>query len=266
MSMSTDLLETLWIAGSPKRSPIVFLHEGLGSVSLWRDWPAKLCAATGRAGFLYSRLGYGQSARIHDVRGLGRLAPDYLQQEALQVLPQLLAQQFAAQGYDLQLQPPVLLGHSDGGSIALVYAAHFAVQACIVLAPHVLVEDLSVQAITLAKQAYEQGDLRAKLAKHHADVDCAFWQWNDVWLSPAFRSFDIRPDCARIKAPLLALQGLEDAYGSLVHLEEIAARAPQTLLRTLANCRHSPHKDQPQQCAQLVIDFLKEQVDVDTPR
>src|SRR3954463_2554046 len=155
------------------RSPIVFLHEGLGSVSMWRDWPREVCEATGRAGFVYSRRGYGKSESIADVRGAGRLEPDYMHREALDVLPMLLAQ--------LGVEAPVLLGHSDGGTIALIHAAHRPVRACVVMAPHVIVEDISVRAIEESRKAYEATELRSRLARYHDDVDVAFWQWNDIW-------------------------------------------------------------------------------------
>ncbi|RZJ03766.1 MAG: alpha/beta fold hydrolase, partial [Haliea sp.] len=180
-------------------APIVFLHEGLGSVAMWRDWPAQVCAATGRDGVVYSRRGYGRSDLVADARGAGQLRPDYLHREALEVLPRLLSA--------LGVARPVLLGHSDGGSIALVHAATHPVAACVVMAPHVIVEDISVAAITQARQAYQGGALRERLERYHAHVDGAFWQWNEIWLSAAFRSFDIRPECRRIAAPVLAVQG-----------------------------------------------------------
>lgn len=171
-------LETLCIPGPADRPTLVFLHEGLGSVALWRDWPARLCEQLGYPGLVYSRQGYGQSDPRVDVRGAGRLHPDYMHHEALQVLPALLRQTGIAR--------PVLVGHSDGGTIALLHAAHHPVQACVVMAPHVMVEDVSVRAIEAARQAYEHGPLRGRLAPFHADVDGAFWQWNDIWRARRF--------------------------------------------------------------------------------
>jgi pimeloyl-ACP methyl ester carboxylesterase len=227
--------------------PIVFLHEGLGSVAMWRDWPARVCEATGRAGIVYSRRGYGGSDPVPDVRGAGRLAPDYMHREALEVLPALLEQ--------LDLERPVLLGHSDGATIALLHACHFSAKACIVMAPHVIVEDVSVAAIAQAKEAYEHGDLRQRLSRYHADVDGAFWQWNDIWLDPAFRGFDIRSECRRIHAPVLAIQGEDDPYGTMRQVDEIV---PQGLFETekLAACGHSPHRDQPERTLQAIVRFL----------
>jgi pimeloyl-ACP methyl ester carboxylesterase len=227
-------------------APIVFLHEGLGSVSMWREWPRQVCEATGRAGFVYSRRGYGKSQSIPDVRGAGKLAPDYMHREALDVLPELLAQ--------LGVDEPVLLGHSDGGTISLIHAAHFCVRACIVMAPHIIVEDVSVAAIEDARDAYPS--LRDRLARYHDDVDAAFWQWNDIWLDPAFRDFDIRAECTRIVAPVLALQGKNDAYGTLRQIEDIHP-ASRIVREAIPDCGHSPHKDQPDVTRELVAKFLR---------
>jgi pimeloyl-ACP methyl ester carboxylesterase len=246
-------LEVRRIDGQAALAPIVFLHEGLGSVALWTqrglDWPEAVCAATGRAGVVYSRRGYGQSAPVSDVRGSGRLLPDYMHREAWEVLPALLQA--------LKISKSVLLGHSDGATIALLHASRHPVSACIAMAPHVLVEDIAVQAITEARAAYASGGLRERLARYHADVDVAFWQWNDVWLSEAFRRFDIREDCRRVTAPLLLIQGLDDEYGTLRQLDEIALAAPHARQLRLAACGHSPHRDQPGQTVEAIADFLK---------
>jgi len=228
-------------------APIIFLHEGLGSVAMWRDWPRQVCAAAGRPGFVYSRRGYGKSEGIPDVRGAGRLAPDYMHREALDVLPDLLAR--------IGVEYPILLGHSDGGTIALIHAAHFPVRACVVMAPHVIVEDVSVRSIEQAREAFTTSDLRSRLARYHDDVDTAFWQWNDIWLDPAFRSFDIRAECRRIHAPLLAIQGADDPYGTLRQIQEIVPQGP-IRREVIARCGHSPHKDQPEATQQLVVRFL----------
>ena len=252
-------LETLSIAAPADTDgpTLVFLHEGLGSVRMWRDWPSRLCAQLGCAGLVYSRQGYGQSDPVPDVRGpsgwvdgqrYGRLLPDYMHREAFEVLPALLQA--------LDIERPVLLGHSDGGTIALLHASRFEVRGCIVMAPHVMVEPMSLLAIQQARQAFEQGALRERLAPYHADVDCAFWQWNEVWLSPAFASFDIRADLPTIQAPLLAIQGVDDPYGTLAQIEDIAQAVPHTRLLTLPSCGHSPHRDQPQAVEHAVQDFM----------
>ena len=256
-------------AGLAKLDPLVFLHEGLGSVAMWRDWPAQLCEATGREGIVYSRRGYGQSDAVPDVRGnsavvqgqrTGRLLPGYMHEEAFRVLPSLLAA--------LGIDKPVLVGHSDGASIALLYASRFPVTACVVMAPHVLVEDVSIQSITQARLAFESGDLRARLARYHADVDGAFWQWNDIWLSQAFRSFDIRENCRSITAPLLAIQGREDPYGTLRQIEDLLVFTHEKGLRgntdkrrqlqIMEQCGHSPQRDQAGLTTQLIVNFLQE--------
>jgi pimeloyl-ACP methyl ester carboxylesterase len=230
-------VERITAPTSARRAPIVFLHEGLGSVAMWRDWPQRVCAATARAGIVYSRRGYGKSDPTPDVRGAGRLAPDYMHHEAFEVLPALL--------HALGVTAPVLLGHSDGGSIALLHASRFAVTGCVVMAPHVIVEDVSVASIEQARDAFVQGDLRGRLARYHDDVDGAFWQWNDIWLNDGFRAFDIRPDCRRITAPVLALQGEDDPYGTLRQVREIGPTAGPFSWRAIPACGHSPHRDQP---------------------
>jgi pimeloyl-ACP methyl ester carboxylesterase len=229
------------------RCPLVFLHEGLGSVSLWTqkglDWPAEVCAATGRAGVVYSRRGYGQSDAA-----LEACSPRYMHLEAWDVLPALLRK--------LQIDRPVLLGHSDGATIALLHASRHPVSGCIAMAPHVLVETVSIQSISKARDAFEATDLRERLARHHADPEGAFRRWNDIWLSPAFRSFDIRADCRRVSAPLLVIQGEDDEYGTMRQLDEIALAAPHAQQLRLARCGHSPHRDQPAATLQAVVDFL----------
>ena len=237
--------------------PLVFLHEGLGSVSMWRDWPTQLCEQLQLQGWVYSRQGYGQSAATKNVRGRpeivqgvrqGRLQADYMHHEALTVLPELLT--------ELGIHKPVLIGHSDGGTIALIHASHHPVTACIVMAPHVVVEDLSISAIEQAREAFTQGPLRERLAKFHADVDGAFWQWNDVWLSDEFRSFDIRQEIERITAPLLAIQGEDDAYGTMAQIDDIARHVTHAQRVKLAACGHSPHRDQPAQVNVAMAQFL----------
>ena len=262
-------LEVAHIPGPVDRAPLLFLHEGLGSVAMWpqrgRHWPAELCAATGRAGVLYSRRGYGQSDPIPQVRGPhrtdapasalwphGRHTPRYMHHEAEAVLPLLRSV--------LGLQQVVLVGHSDGATIALLHAASQPCDAVVVMAPHLFVEPMTLAAIKQACDAYSdtgaQG-LRAKLARFHADVDNAFWQWNDIWLDPAFASYDIAQECARIPCPVLAVQGVQDAYGTLAQLERLQRAAPQTQTLALDACGHSPHRDQPDALTTAMRDFLQ---------
>ena len=224
---------------------------------MWRDWPAQVCRATGRDAWVYSRRGYGQSDAVPDVRGAtsvingvrcGRLQPDYLHHEALTVLPALLER--------LGLSAPVLLGHSDGASIALIHASRLPVTACVVIAPHVMVEDVAIRSIRQARLAFETGDLRQRMARYQADVDGAFWQWNDAWLNPAFLDFDIRPECRRIVAPVLAIQGDQDPYGTLAQIDQIALPPSRLTRVVLKGCGHSPHREQPERITQWVAEFL----------
>lgn len=241
------------------RAPLVFLHEGLGSIGQWHDWPARLCAATGRAGWLYARQGYGRSSPVHDVRGparqhpdgsrSGRLQRDYLHREAQQVLPRLLTA--------LGIQRPVLVGHSDGATIALLHASTQRVSASVVMAPHLFVEPVTLAGLRQARQAWEHGSLRQRLARHHAHVDVAFWQWNEIWLDPAFHDYDIQDECRTIADPLLAIQGFDDAYGSMAQLDRLAQAAPHTERLKLASCGHLPHRDQPEAVTEAIVDFLK---------
>ena len=255
IDIDSTQLEVKQIDGSSLLAPLVFLHEGLGSVSLWTqrgvDWPAAVCEATGRAGLVYSRRGYGNSQPV--AAGRDVLKADYMHREAWEVLPALLQH---LQGGHTGYGKPVLIGHSDGATIALLYASRHPVTACIAMAPHVLVEDVAVKAITEAASAFKAPGLRERLARHHADVDGAFWQWNDVWLSQAFRSFDIRPECAGINAPLLLIQGEGDEYGTMRQLDEIALAAPHARQLRLAGCGHSPQRDQPQKTLEAIAGFL----------
>jgi pimeloyl-ACP methyl ester carboxylesterase len=197
-------IECRWVGGDVAAPLVVFLHEGLGSVSMWRDFPDRLRAAAGCRGFVYSRPGYGRSTP----RDAGeRWAPDFMHRQAFAVLPALLRALAIA-------TPPWLLGHSDGGSIALLHASRHPVAGCVVMAPHILVEPVSVTSIEKARRAYLEADLRQRLARHHDDPDSAFWGWNDIWLDPAFRSWTIQAEIAAISAPLLAIQGLDDEYGT----------------------------------------------------
>ena len=249
-------IEFAWVGVQDRARPlIVFLHEGLGSVSMWRDFPQRLCDAANCRGLVYSRPGYGRStARAADEAW----APDFMHRQAIELLPALLA----TLGINTQQQPPWLLGHSDGGSITLLHAARFArqVAGAIVMAPHILVEDLSISSIKLARQAYLDGDLpgglRSRLARHHDAPDSAFWGWNNAWLSPAFRTWNITQEIGSITCPLLAIQGLDDEYGTLEQINGIARRVPGTKLRALAGCGHSPHRDQPDAVITEITRFI----------
>ncbi len=207
---------------------------------MWKDFPARLSAALGCRGLVYSRPGYGRSTPR---RADEAWDPDFMHRQALEVLPALLA----ALGVDPAGDPPWLFGHSDGGSIALLYAAHRPdrVAGAIVLAPHIRVEDLSVTSIEQARTAYLETDLRSRLARYHDDPDSPFWGWNRIWLDPSFRQWSIEDEIGAIRCPLLAIQGLDDEYGTLAQIRGIARRVPQTELLELPSCGHSPHRDQP---------------------
>lgn len=245
-------LECRWIAPQRTDAPlIVFLHEGLGSVSMWKDLPMQVCEAAGGRGLVYSRYGYGRStARPRD----DAWPVDFMHREAHDVLPALLE----VLGVNARRDKPVLFGHSDGGSIALLYAARYpdAVAGVIAAAPHILVEDVSVTSIAAARKAYLESDLRARLGRHHQDVDSAFWGWNDIWLNPEFRGWNIEDDLSRIACPVLAIQGTGDEYGTLAQVRGIRRRAPQTELLEIPDCGHSPHRDQPATVIQAVARFV----------
>lgn len=246
-------IEHAWVNAERREAPlIVFLHEGLGSLAMWRDFPARLCEAAGCRGLVYSRPGYGRSTPRAASEAW---APDFMHRQALQVLPAFLQ----AVGVDAQTDKPWLFGHSDGGSIALLHAARWPtrVAGAIVLAPHILVEDVSIASITQAREAYRGTDLRMRLARHHDDPDSAFRGWNDIWLHPDFRAWNIERELAAITGPLLAVQGLDDEYGTLEQIRGIARRVPQTELLELPECGHSPHKDQPAALIAAVCQFMR---------
>ncbi|OYD78078.1 UNVERIFIED_ORG: pimeloyl-ACP methyl ester carboxylesterase [Burkholderia sp. CF145] len=247
-------IEYRWLNAHLADAPLaVFLHEGLGSVAMWKDWPQSVCDRLGMRGLVYSRPGYGRSTpRPHHVK----LPVDFMSAQARDILPASLdALDVSAE----ERKRMWVIGHSDGGSITLLYAAAFpdALAGAVVVAPHVFVEDISVASIAEAKTAYEQSDLRSKLARHHDDVDSAFYGWNDVWLSDAFRSWSIVDELECIRCPLLAVQGYDDHYGTMAQIDTIAQRAPHTQLAKLDNCGHSPHRDAPQALNDAIVDFIK---------
>lgn len=246
-------LEYQWIAPQRVRAPLlVFLHEGLGSVAMWRDFPQHLCDAAACRGLVYSRPGYGRSTpRAADEAW----DPDFMHRQAHEVLPALLE----TLGIDPATDRLWLFGHSDGGSIALLHAARYpqAVAGLIVLAPHVMVEDISVTSIEQARTAYQTTDLRTRLARYHDDPDSAFWGWNDIWLKPAFRHWSITAELDTIRCPVLAVQGHDDEYGTMEQIREIARCVPRAELLELSDCGHSPHRDQPDRLIAAVTDFIQ---------
>ena len=234
--------------GNPNtREPmLVFLHEGLGSLAMWKDFPSRCAQATGCGALVYSRYGYGNSDPLKESRGV-----DFMHDEALKTLPELLEK--------LRVEQPILFGHSDGGSIALMYAGSGRpVRGLILLAPHVFVEDISIRSIELAKRAYETTGLRDKLARYHVDPDSAFRGWNDIWLDPEFRGWNIEQYLPRITCPVLAIQGEDDEYGTMEQMERIASSVSRAEVLKLKDCGHSPHRDQPEAVIEAVTRFVRE--------
>jgi pimeloyl-ACP methyl ester carboxylesterase len=240
-------IEYRMIPGDAALVPLVLLHEGLGCVALWRDFPDQLAARLGARALVYSRFGYGQSAPLAGKRG-----PRFMHEEALDVLPALLDQ--------LGLERPLLVGHSDGASIALIHAAASGrpVAGLALMAPHVMVEPITVESITRIRDTYRTTDLRARLGKYHAHVDDAFLGWADTWLTPEFLSWSIEDLLPNVTAPLLLIQGRDDEYGTLDQLERIAAGAPGRAKRlVLDRCGHSPHRDQPAAVLDAIAEFAR---------
>ena len=221
-------IEGVELAGDRERPPLVLLHEGLGSVGLWRGFPEALRAATGLRVLAFSRFGHGRSERPPTPR-----TPAFFHEEALDVLPVLLAQHDARE--------PILVGHSDGGSIALIHASRHPTRGLVLLAPHVLVEERTVAAIRSTRKSYEDGELRERMARHHDDPDAAFWGWCRVWLDPAFRPWTLEAEAEQVTVPTLLIQGADDPYGSLDQLDRIQARVRGPARRVVLPGGHAPH-------------------------
>jgi len=240
-------LEVQRIAGATYSEPeLVFLHEGLGSISHWKDFPERVAVKTGCPVTVYSRYGCGNSDLLSEDRSVS-----YMHEEGLHVLPDLLAQ--------LHIEDPILIGHSDGASIALIHAgAHDRVRGLVLLAPHVFVEELSVASIAEAKSKFETTDLPEKLARHHRDAARTFWGWNRIWLHPDFRSWNIEEYLLRITCPILVIQGLDDQYGTMAQVQAIAQQAggPVEVL-PLAECKHSPQRDQADATLAAIARFVR---------
>lgn len=232
------------LPGRDDRAPLLFLHEGLGSVGLWRGFHGDVAVATGRRTVAYSRLGHGWSDAPPAKR-----TPAFMHEEAGSVVPALCTA--------LALERPALVGHSDGASIALLRAAAADVSALVVLAPHVLVEPIGLTGIEAARHEFDAGDLRERMARHHRDPDACFRNWNDVWLDPAFRDWDLRPEIARITCPVLAVQGSRDPYGTVVHVEAIRDTVRSDDVRLLVlDAGHAPHLEHRGQVLNAIVDRL----------
>ena len=231
--------------GGPERPTLVLLHEGLGSVAMWRDFPQRLAHATATRVVVYSRYGYGNSDPLRGARDVR-----YMHDEALVALPEFIDA--------LRIGRPILVGHSDGASIALIHAGTDVrpIRGVIAIAPHVLIEDISIESIAAARDAYTTTRMRKRLSRYHADVDGAFRGWNDIWLHPDFRAWNIEESLPTIRCPVLAIQGEDDEYGTMEQLARIAAAVDDVRLLKLADCRHSPHRDQAITLTNAIVRFV----------
>jgi pimeloyl-ACP methyl ester carboxylesterase len=235
-------LDSREIAGA--EPALVCLHEGLGSVGLWRDFPDRLAARTGRRALVYSRAGHGFSAVPDAPR-----TPRFMHDEALDVLPAVLA--------DVGIADPVLVGHSDGASIALIHAASHPVRALVLLAPHVFVEEVSVASIAEARDAFATTDLRERMGRHHRDAEATFRLWNDIWLAPEFRSWDITGVLPEITAPVLLIQGEHDQYGTLAQVEAVRDGVAGPAELVVLDARHAPHLEAPAATLGAAVEFVR---------
>jgi pimeloyl-ACP methyl ester carboxylesterase len=245
-------LSTLRIDPPPQqaqsgRPTILMLHEGLGSVEMWKHFPERLAARTRCEVVAYSRYGHGSSDRLTEKR-----AVEFMHHEGEVVLPELLDK--------LGILHPILLGHSDGGSIAIIFAGTYPKipQALILEAPHVFVEDLSVTSIAKTKIVFETTELRRKLARYHDHVDETFWGWNDIWLDPRFRSWNIESYLSAIRCPVLCIQGEQDEYGTIAQVLAIQRQVSGTQVVMLPECGHSPHRDQPEATLNRMARFVEQ--------
>jgi pimeloyl-ACP methyl ester carboxylesterase len=243
-------LEYQWAAEPGPRKPVlVFLHEGLGSIRQWRDFPVRLAQATGCAALVYDRYGYGQSDVLQEPRRTVRFMHD----EGLLSLPEVLR--------ELKIENPILVGHSDGASIALIYVgAGHPVRGVVAMAPHVFIEPVCISSIRKAAQTFESTDLPQRLGRYHRDVRKTFYGWADVWRDPDFERWDIRGDyLPGVGCPVLAVQGYDDEYGTMAQLDEIADRVagPCRLLK-LERCGHAPFRDQPEAVLSAAASFIGE--------
>jgi pimeloyl-ACP methyl ester carboxylesterase len=242
---STDIRPDAGTVDEAMPTRVVLLHEGLGSVALWRTFPQRLADALGEPVLAYSRHGYGGSEPWDRA-----LTPQFMHDEAARALPDLLH----AQG----IAHPVLVGHSDGASIALLHASLFpgVARGVVALAPHLFVEDVTVASIAAARRDYDTTELAQRFARHHRDGHRTFTGWSDAWLDPAFRDWNIEPEVARIVVPVLAIQGEQDQYGTIAQIDRIAELLPQARLLKLADCRHSPHLDRPDEVLAAIAAFV----------
>jgi pimeloyl-ACP methyl ester carboxylesterase len=253
LSNSGGRLEAAWVGPGPDQAPtLVLLHEGLGCVALWRDFPARLAAITGCGVLVYSRLGYGGSDPCPLPRPIA-----FMHHEALTVLPEVLRQ--------TDIQDHLLVGHSDGGSIALIHAGGSpcpGLKGVVTMAAHVFCEDLTRQSIAAARDRYLKGDLKARLSAYHAsNTDCTFWGWNDVWLHPDFCRWTIEAVLPAIQVPLLAIQGENDPYGTMAQIKAIQDKTVVSVtVAPIADCGHAPHLEKPESVMAAISTFAAERL------
>jgi pimeloyl-ACP methyl ester carboxylesterase len=254
LTVDNTRFEIRWLRQGKKNRPVlVFLHEGLGCVDMWKSFPEHLASQTGCDGFVFSRQGYGRSDPCPLPWKI-----NFMHVQALKVLPKILG----AAG----IQDHMLIGHSDGGSIALIHAgsrhASFRLKGVITESAHVFCEPVTLSSIRAARQAYETDRLKEKLARYHGEnTDNAFWGWNSAWLNPGFVHWDIQKYLPHIRVPLLALQGEEDPYGTPAQLAAIRKHVPDSITRIIRHCCHTPHQEQPEKVTASMAAFIQNRVE-----
>jgi pimeloyl-ACP methyl ester carboxylesterase len=255
VEISGSKIEYVWHGPAPEQRPtLVFLHGGFGSASAWGDYPEQLADALGYGALTYSRIGYGASDIVSHSREV-----DFMHREALETLPKILKA--------FNIRNGILYGHSDGGSIALIYAgsplnASALIRALVLEAPHVFVEDLTLNSIAQAVENYDQGELRLRLSKYHDKVDHTFRSWSQIWLDPQFRFWNIESYLRSINIPLLLLQGAKDNFGTLDQIRKIENQCSGPVrTKIFSNCRHRPHRERPKEAVQAVVEFLADVMD-----
>ena len=231
---------------APRRTMLVLLHEGLGSLAMWRDFPHVLATQTGYPVLAFSRYGHGRSSELEEPR-----PPYYMHHEALTVLPAVFA--------ELGIQEPFLIGHSDGASIAILHAGGgHAVKGLVLMAPHVFVEELTIDSITAARDRFEKGGLAKRLARYHDHPQTMFRGWSDIWLSTEFRAWNIEANVKTCNAPMLLIQGRSDPYGTLAQIESIERHAGVPVEKVLfSDCGHAPHVERNAETLAAIQDFVK---------
>ena len=249
IQLNEKIIESVWYGPPPENAPtLIFLHEGLGSVSMWKDFPQELSRITGCGALSYSRLGYGQSEKCELPRQL-----NFMHKEGLEVLPSIITQ-FRIQNY-------ILVGHSDGASIGLIHAGSDYADKLLGMineAPHVFSESLTISSIKKLRENYNSGNLRVKLEKYHNDIDMTFNGWADVWLNDEFTDWNIESYLSRIKVPQLIIQGNDDEYGTSAQVEAIVSQSAGSVKTCFFNnCGHSPHSDQKSKTLEVMNEFVR---------